>query len=192
MVQRRQREFFNPAGARARERLRVEMEAAATSVRMRRLADTLTTEVSLAERVAALGFQGEAAQVFDLLPLVHVAWADGAIQRGERVAIFDILEARAIAADSPAFRVIETLLEERPSQEYLDESLAVCRDVVGTRSAMAETVLELCVRVAESAGGFMGLGNKVAPEERVLVARIAKQFGPRAMEAFQTRFGAPD
>lgn len=184
--------FFSEGDAPRRQRLREELDAAATSVKMQRLADTLSTEVSLAERVEALGFGGEAAEAFDLLPLIHVAWADGTIQRGERSAIFKVLETRGLDRGSRAFQVVEALLEERPSQDYLDESLAVCRDVVGNRQATGETVLELCVQVAESAGGFMGIGNKVAPEERQLIARIARQFGDRALEAFRARFGEPD
>ena len=49
------------------------------------------SDEALAARVAALGFEGEAARVVDLLPLVHVAWSDGAIQKGERAAIIGLL-----------------------------------------------------------------------------------------------------
>ena len=61
MVKRGSRVFFAESDAPGRERLRQELNAGATNVRMQRLADQLTTDVSLAERVAALGFEGEAA-----------------------------------------------------------------------------------------------------------------------------------
>lgn len=183
---------FLPEGETARrEQLRRDLDAEATSIRMQRVADNLATEVTLARRVERLGFGGEGARVFDLVPLIFVAWADGAIQKGERAAIFEILDTRGIAPDSRPARVVAALLEKRPSEAYFQEALAVCREIMGTREATAETVVELCIQVAESAGGFLGLTSKVSSEEREVLARIAESFGGEALRAFRRRFGEP-
>ena len=174
MVARGQRVYLDAEHAALRVRLRDEMKRASTHVRLRRLADDLVTDVEVAERIEALGFGGAAARVFDLLPLVHVAWADGQIQRKEREAIFRILRARGIGPEDRPAQAIAALLEERPSPEFMDEALALCREVVRVRGqASARTVLELCDQVARAAGGLLGIRSAVSPEERAALVEIA-------------------
>ena len=124
--------------------------------------------------------------MFDLLPLVHVAWADGAIQKSERAAILRVLELRNVAAGSEGFTLIESLLEERPNDEYMNQSLAVLKELLaqgdGNRGA---AIVELCQDVATAAGGFLGLGSKVSGEERELIERIAGELGDSAQQTFR-------
>ena len=63
------------------------------------------------------------------MPLVHVAWADGKIQRGERAAILKVLRSRGIEPGDEAFRTMESLLEERPSDTWMKQTLAVLRQL---------------------------------------------------------------
>ncbi len=72
--------------------------------------------------------------MFDLLPLVHVAWADGKIQQGESAMILNLLRVRGVSGGK-AFTVLYSLLEKRPSQEYLDESLEVLKGFSRTSRA---------------------------------------------------------
>jgi tellurite resistance protein len=192
MAARPGRVYFDEGDADLRRRLRDGMGAQASHVRMRRLACELGAELDLAQRIAGMGFAGEAAQVFDLVPLIHVAWADGAIQRGERAAILEVLEARGLRPGDHPFVVIEALLEERPSEEFLEESLLACRDLLQGRAASGATVVELCLRVAEAAGGFLGLGSRISVEERQLIERVAQLLGEGARETVRRRFGRPD
>ncbi len=143
-------------------------------------------DLSIAERIQALGFSGARARVFDLLPLVHVAWADGSVSRQERAAILDVLKARGIAPGSEPFILIESLLETRPATNFMKESLAVLRLAVG--DARAENIVEMCLRVASASGGFMNIG-RVSEEERDLIEVIAKQLGPAAQDAFRRELG---
>lgn len=169
--------YFNQLEAERRAQRRRKQEMAAAELAQKRsIADAVgTQDLNLAARIKALGFDGDSARVFDLLPLVHVAWADGSIQRAERAAILVCLHNRGVEPGTDAFTQIETLLEKRPSQAYLDESIAALRDLVGG-SAKGKDLVDLCLSVAASAGGFVGLG-KVAGSERALIEDIAAQLG---------------
>jgi tellurite resistance protein len=178
--------YFKQREIEQRRKLREKLEAAAHELAEKHaIADSLkTSDLGLAERIKALGFSGGTAPVFDLLPLVHVAWADGAVQKGERAAILKVLETRGIAAGSEGFVLLESLLEERPSDEYMTESLAVLRELVG-QGGPGSDVVGLCERVAAASGGFLGLGGKVDEAERALIDEIAGHLGSGAEKVRQ-------
>lgn len=148
--------------------------------------DEAAARLTLAERIAALGFVGDKLKVFDLLPLVHVAWADGSVSRKERAAVLDIVRGRGIEPGSEAFRTVESLLEERPSQAFFDQSLAILRQAVG--GARAANIVDLCVQVAGASGGFLNIGS-ISGEERAQIEAIAKQLGGAALDAFDRQLG---
>jgi tellurite resistance protein len=170
--------YFKQLEIEQRRKLREKLEQSAHELAEKHaIAKSLETEdLSLAERIKALGFSGDTARVFDLLPLVHVAWADGTVQKGERAAILKILEARGVLSGTEPFQLVESLLEERPSDEYMSESLSVLKELVG-RGGPDRDVVALCEQVASAAGGFLGLGGKVSGEERKLIDEIAGQLG---------------
>jgi tellurite resistance protein len=174
--------YFRKQDQELRQRLRDQMSAAAGQLDEQ----TRTADVPLADRIKALGFTGEKARVFDLMPLIHVAWADGSVSRQERATILEVVKGRGIAHGSDAFTLVETLLEARPSKEFLEQSIAVLKLAVG--DARAENIVELCVQVASASGGFMNIG-KVSDDERKLIESIAGQLGHAARDAFHRELG---
>lgn len=173
--------YFRKQDQELREKLRAQLSEAATD-----LGNSKKDTLSIAQRIQALGFSGARLRVFDLMPLIHIAWADGSVSRQERAAILDILKGRGIEHGSEPYLLIETLLEVRPSEQFLNESLEVLRLVVG--DARAENIVELCLQVANASGGFMNVGN-VSPEERAQLAAIADKLGPAARDAFHRELG---
>ena len=165
-----------------RDQLREQLDKAAGELRD----DAKAGELSLSDRIAALGFSADKLKVFDLLPLVHVAWADGSVSRKERTAILDVLRGRGIQPGTEAFRTIESLLEERPSQAFLDQTIAVLKEAVG--GARAANIVDLCVQVAGASGGFLNMGT-VSNEERALIEQIANQLGGAAVAEFNKQLG---
>lgn len=174
--------YFQQRERELREQLREQLDKAAGELRDDRKNETL----SLSDRIAALGFTGEKLKVFDLMPLVHVAWADGSVSRKERTAILDVLRGRGIQPGTEAFRTVESLLEERPSQAFLDQTLAVLKEAVG--GARAANIVDLCVQVAGASGGFLNMGT-VSDEERALIEQIANQLGGPALAEFNKQLG---
>jgi tellurite resistance protein len=185
-------EVFPEEGAEARQQLRVALHESAVALKRDRealLGELDVSKDALAARVAALGFDGEAAKIFDLLPLVHVAWADGAIQPGERASILGLLSVRGIPLGK-AYTLMLALLEEEPSEAYLDESLDLLRTLIERGdAAKAETIVGLCIMVAQAAGGFLGLFSPISRVEKQAIERIAARLGDAAVEEFKRRLG---
>jgi hypothetical protein len=171
-----------------REQKRREMKRAAEELqKTRAVAKSAGTEdMELAERIAKLGFTGEAAAVFDLLPLILVAWADGSVSGDERATIFTVLEHRKIPRGSEAFVAVESLLEEKPSRAFIDEAMDALRDLMANRPEASSTeMIELCTAIADASGGFLGLVKRISPEERELIGKIADNLGSAAQEQFR-------
>ncbi|MCB9521546.1 MAG: TerB family tellurite resistance protein [Myxococcales bacterium] len=180
--------YFHQQEMERREARRRELErAAAELAERRRVAETLEThDEALLERIRALGFDGDTARVLDLLPLIHVAWADGSVSQKERTQIFRALTQRGIARDSEAWLLVAALLEQRPSDDFLEETLHLLRDLGGERGV---SIVDLCAQIARSSGGFFGLGDKIADEEYAVIAHIADELGESAKLAFEQQLG---
>lgn len=177
--------YFKKQELDLREAKRRELEKAAREAAERRkVADQLRTEnEAVIDRIRELGFDGDTARVLDVLPLIHVAWADGNVTTKERTSIFQLLESRGIASDSEAWILVETLLEKRPSADFLDETLHLLRDMGGHET----DIVQLCLQVADASGGFFGLGDKISDSERALIEHIAGELGEAAQAAFKGR-----
>lgn len=170
--------YFDEAFTGLRERLREEMNAAATSVRLSRLACEVVTDRDVAARIEQLGFGGEAARLFDLVPLVEVAWADGRIQRAERATILEVVRARGFDLRSEPAQRIAALLESPPDAAFFDEARAVCAELLLARGEASRlTTLALCRKVAEAAGGIFGFRSATSAAEAGALARIARDLG---------------
>ncbi|MBM4364388.1 MAG: TerB family tellurite resistance protein [Deltaproteobacteria bacterium] len=148
-----------------------------------------STDAGLLDRIQALGFDGESARVLDLLPLVHVCWADGRVQRGERDAVLQILERRGLGSGSQPRLFIEALLERRPSESFLGQALALVKDLAARRPGVPADLVDLSARVAEASGGLLGIGTRTSDAERALIRTIADALGPEAVERYRVRFG---
>ncbi|MEM6291750.1 MAG: hypothetical protein AAGA54_10810 [Myxococcota bacterium] len=181
--------YFQQQEQDQRAELRHKMAMAAKELEDKRsiAGSVATDDLEVAARVKALGFDGDSARIFDLLPIVHVAWADGKIQRGERSAILKILESRGIERGSEAFRTMESLLEEKPADSFMRESLSVLRDVTGGLGDRSASIVDMCIKVAASAGGFLGLkiGQKIGDNERKQIESIVASLGPDASSSFK-------
>jgi tellurite resistance protein len=178
---------YDEAQKEARANLRARLHESAEDLRAATTATPGGTRLSVKSRIEALGFVGQATQIFDLLPLVHVAWADGGVQPGERASVLNLLRLRALPPGE-AWTVMETLLEERPSQAYLDASLDVLREVLAERDDDGRTVVGLCIMIAESAGGFLGLST-ISKQEHDMIEKIAARLGTKAQSEFHARLG---
>jgi tellurite resistance protein len=183
--------YFQAREIEQRRKLRDKLAKSAASLEeQREIARSAGThDISIAERVKALGFDGDSARVFDLLPLIHVAWADGSIQKAERAAILRVLASRGVEPGSEAFSTVESLLEERPADAFMRESLSVLSEIVGEANDRTRSIVDLCVEVATSAGGFLGLGGKVSDDERAVIESVAQILGQGGADKLRDQLG---
>ncbi len=192
MVNEEEERYFRERDAEKREALRKKMAKEGADVEERRkIAATTGADMSVVDRIKALGFDGDSARIFDLMPLVAVAWADGKIQKGERAKILGLLDSRGITEDSEAFSTMASMLEQRPDDTFMRETMDALRDVVGDEHDKTASIVDLCIEVAAASGGLLGLGigGKVGDEERQRIGEIAATLGDSAAAAVQKQFG---
>ena len=116
-----------------------------------------------------------------LIPLVEVAWADGKIDEKERDAVLSAAEANGIYRGSAAFELLESWLSRRPDARLLATwgvyIVGLCAKLGdGEKAAVKEKVIERARAVAKAAGGFLGLGAKISPEEEVMLSDLEKAY----------------
>ena len=155
----------------ARKKERREALGAALKVKNEDVIDALIELDLYPETVVALG----------LVPLVEVAWADGKIDEKERNAVLSGAEANGIVSGSPSHELLESWLARRPDARLLEVwgeyIVGLCAKLGdGEKAAVKEKVIGRAREVAKSAGGFLGLGTKISPEEEVMLRDLEKAF----------------
>jgi tellurite resistance protein len=156
----------------SRQRERREALRAAMGVRDEALIDALID----------LDIYPETAAAFSLVPLVVVAWADGEIQSKEREAILKAATGRGIEKGSTTCKILENWLNHKPSNDVVDTWKRYVREISasmddGRRAAFRDGVLAQARDVAEAAGGFLGLGDRVSNAEDKALEDLATAFG---------------
>ena len=135
---------------------------------------------NLLNELADLGVSAETLAALGLVPLVQVAWADGHMDPAEKQALLQASEAAGVEPGSPAFDVLEGWLDQAPGSEmlgawsdYVTGLAAVCSK--GSMEALETVTLRRAERVAEAAGGVLGV-RRVSGSEREVLSRIAEAF----------------
>lgn len=174
--------YFLAVDAETRRKLRATLEDNAKALEVAGSIATAiaTDDKAVAEQIRKLGFDGETARVFDLLPLVHVAWADGSVQASERKEIMRIVAKRGLGPDSAGARVLASLLDDRPPETFMRQSREILRHLIARTEGRADDIVELCMKVAAASAGFLGLGERIDDDERRLIAEISLHLGQDA------------
>ena len=116
-----------------------------------------------------------------LLPMVEVAWCDGDVSSQERDAILKAAVSLEITVDSPAYQLLKGWLENRPKMgavvAWKNYVQAICKTLEpATVFKLKQGVMGRAQKVAEAAGGILGLGNKVSAAEQKCLDDLAKAF----------------
>ncbi len=126
------------------------------------------------------GVRADSLNILMLVPLVHVAWSNGHIERAERLAILEAAEQDGIRADSPGYQVLKGWLASHPDPQLIktwkDYVAAVKLFVSPEMFSSLQTITVVRAwRVAESAGGLLGF-QKVSPAERAAIKELNLAF----------------
>jgi hypothetical protein len=116
-----------------------------------------------------------------LIPLVEIAWADGRMDEKERRAVLAAAEANGVFVDSPSHALLQGWLERRPDgrlfQTWGEYIVHLCAKLgEPEKQRLKAEILGRARSVAEATGGILGMGNKVSPEEAVILAELEKAF----------------
>lgn len=172
-------EFFHKQSQENLEALRKQLAQQTTKEELRK-ASGMTDDVVL-DKLLALGIGAETVLALSLVPLIYVAWADGKIQDQEREAILEGAQKKGIASDSPAFALLQAWLSQQPKPSLFETWETYIKALRGKLSDNESAQLEAQVMrfarfVAESSGGFLGIG-KISGAEEAALARIEAVFG---------------
>lgn len=136
------------------------------------------TDDAVLEHLIALNIRSDTLAALSLVPLVEVAWADGTMDDSERNAILSAAEDAGLSGESAA--LLDGWLTTRPSDKVLSawkdyvSALASTMDA-GAKDKLKQELLGRSRTVAESAGGFLGIG-KISSEEEDKLEELARAF----------------
>lgn len=109
----------------------------------------------------------------NLVPLIEVAWADGAIQSKEREAILKAAAQGGIKPGTDNYTLLENWLATKPGPElmacwkgYAHTLFESLDSVVGNE--LKERLMTRTTAIAKAAGGFLGIGAISDAEQRIL------------------------
>jgi hypothetical protein len=113
--------------------------------------------------------------------MVLVAWADGALDPKEKAAVQEAAREAGIDREAEARALLESWLTAPPKAELAEAWRGYVRAVAAGlapegRAALRRETIGRARRVAEAAGGFLGLGNKVSEAEERVLARLDEAF----------------
>lgn len=167
-------QFFQKEQAKQVEALRAKKERGEALDALR--AATGVGDEAVLGTLIELGVSAASLTAFSLVPLAHVAWADGELDDKERGAILQAAADLGIDEGSPAHGFLSDLLAAQPAGALMDswESfVAALREEAGPDAfaAIAGDVAGRARRVAEAAGGILGIGS-VSQDESNALARV--------------------
>lgn len=171
--------FFAKENASLLEKMKAEQQAGATKEALASISGIDSDDVL--DKLCGLGIEADTWAAVSIAPLIEVAWADGKIEDTERRAVLSAAEANGIAAGSPSYSLLENWLSHRPDGRLLEIwgtfIVSLCAELnAGEREALKGQIIGRARSIAEAAGGFLGLGNKISAEEEVVLAQLAKAF----------------
>ncbi|MGG5821436.1 hypothetical protein [Falsiroseomonas sp. HW251] len=158
--------------AEARDMERRQLLAAASGI----------TDQAVLQHWVDLGLTAHSLAALSLLPLLMVAWADGSLDPREAEAVKEAAQAGGLRDSPEAAALLDAWLARPPGPEMEKAWQDYVRALAPTMSAEAREALHRetigrARRVAETAGGFLGFGNRVSDSERRMLERLETAFG---------------
>ena len=170
--------FFRKENEKQLTELRAELSAKKSKEELR-TASGITDDEAL-DHLVALGVSGQTLAALSLVPLIHVAWADGKMDAREREAILMAATGKGIEPRSASYTLLAGWLEANPDPILFDAWRAYIKElasslVPGQRGLLKSQILAFAQTVAESAGGFLGM-KTVSAAEKTALAEIESAF----------------
>jgi hypothetical protein len=172
-------EYFHRKEKELVEKLR---QRNATAAQLKELSEaTGIPDEDVLRTLKELGYTRDTVSVLHLVPLIQVAWADRKVTPQEREMILEASSLHGVAGGSPAYLQLTDWLDNRPSDEFFDQTLGIIGTILQTSSETkgmsGSDVLAHSIRVAEASGGILGFGNKISDEEKAMLQRISNAVG---------------
>lgn len=133
----------------------------------------------LLDALVALNLSGDLLAAFNLLPLVEVAWADGAVDEREVRALMTALEQQGVLAGTAAHSRMEFAIKHGPDPEAKKLWYAYAEELKNTLSArelaeFRQDILDTARTVANVSGGLLNIAFTVSPNEQRVLDAVEK------------------
>ncbi|MEM7784465.1 MAG: hypothetical protein AAF939_19610 [Planctomycetota bacterium] len=131
------------------------------------------SDTDVLESLSQAGITAESLTSVSLIPLVSVAWADQKMEPAEKEAILKGAAEAGIQQGSASFELLSAWLTKQPGNNLLESWKEYIGELKGSLEPVAFNQLKVSVigkakSVAESAGGFLGLGTVSEAELSVI------------------------
>lgn len=141
---------------------------------------TRITERDVLNELIDCGVRAESLHVLTLVPLVHVAWANGYLEQRERATILQTAQENGLNIESYGYRILIGWLKQRPDGSLVKtwkDYIAAIRLVVSSDAfeALKESTIVRAMAVADSAGGYFGVGA-VSKAEQAAIDELKAAF----------------
>lgn len=138
------------------------------------------TNEGVLKHLVSLQIGPEAVAALSMVPLVAVAWADGNMDQKERDAILKAADEQGLCRIAAICGLLDSWLQEKPDDHLLtgwkEYVAALCQHLdARARDALKQEVLGQARKVAEAAGGFLGIGA-VSAEEKAMLKELEQAF----------------
>jgi hypothetical protein len=170
--------FFKDKDRQLMEKMRSEISALEDKKKLAHVSGIV--EERVLEHLVKAGVKAETLAAVTLIPLVEVAWADGSVSPEERDAVLNAAAAQGIKPDTAPHEILKAWLKTRPDSHVIAAWKEYVREMAHLmpKEAIAEfkrTMIDRATRVAESAGGFLGLAT-ISKTERTAIEEFAKVY----------------
>lgn len=142
------------------------------------------TDPAVLKRLMAMDIGPATLAALTLVPLVLVAWADGAMSQEEQSAILSAAHKQGVPPGGPGHKLLEHWMIEAPGPHIAEAWKAYIQALTATmpeaeRHALRDVVVHRAEKVADAAGGFLGLGigDRISAAERAVLHELAAAFG---------------
>ena len=157
---------------------KLKQELAASEIREAMATASGVNDEAVLDRLIECGISPASMASVALIPLVAVAWADNKMEANEKDAILKAASLAGVVENSASYQAISAWLDSRPDASLTD----AWKDYMGALkesldppafNQLKALIIRRAENVAESAGGFLGLGNKVSESERKTIDELA-------------------
>jgi hypothetical protein len=127
-----------------------------------------------------MGYTPDTVALLYLVPLIQVAWAEGAVTRRERQLILKAAASHGIRRPGPAYEQLTEWLERHPSEEFFENTLRVISALLAEQPAAESEIhkrdlISYCTEIARVSGGILGIGA-ISEEERAVLEHIIRDL----------------
>jgi hypothetical protein len=171
--------FYRGDAEALREHLELEGEEKAARASL--AAATGISDPGVVAELAGLGIRVETLAALALIPLIHVAWADGEMEERERDAILDACMAIGSDKDSTSYRLLEIWTLEEPPPDLTNAwrayIAALSAQLSRSEAGRLETnLLGRAREVAAAAGSSLERSPHISSEEEACLRTLASAF----------------